>query len=76
MEIMTTLAAISGDQVINSIIWIVVAGLIAFLVWWFIDYAKLPEPFNKVAKVLVALVVVIVLIKVLLGLAGGLPPLK
>lgn len=64
------LAAISGDQLINAVIWIVVAGVIFWLVTWLISYVGLPEPFAKVAKVIVAVVAVVFLINALLSLAG------
>lgn len=56
---------------LNLVIIIVVAGLIFWLVWWFIDWVGLPEPFNKVAKVVIGLVALIFLIKILLGIVAG-----
>jgi hypothetical protein len=48
----------------------VVAGLILWLLWWFIGYVGLPEPFNKVARVIIALVAVVFLIGLLLNISG------
>jgi len=69
---MLTLASVSfnSDQIINAVIWLVVAGIIFWLLTWLIDYCGIPQPFNKVAKVLVALVAVVILIKVLLSFTG------
>lgn len=69
---MTTLllAAISGDALVNALIWLVIVGIICWLIWWFISYIGLPEPFNKVARVLVALIAVVFLINALLTLVG------
>ena len=50
---------------------LVVVGLVCWLLWWFIGYVGLPEPFNKVARVIIALVVVIFLISILLNLGGN-----
>ena len=61
---------VSGSVLLNALITLVVVGLICWLVWWFISYVGLPEPFNKVARVLVALVALIFLINFLLGLTG------
>jgi hypothetical protein len=61
----------SIDALLNLAIIIVVAGVIFWLIWWFIDWIGLPEPFNKVAKVLVGLVALIFLVKILLSLIGG-----
>ncbi len=66
----TLLAAISGDDLVKAVIWIVVVGVIFGLLWWLIDYAGLPTPFAKVAKVLVAVVAVILVIRFLLKLTG------
>jgi predicted tellurium resistance membrane protein TerC len=61
---------ISGEALLQFVVYIVVAGLIFWLLWWLIAYVGLPEPFNKVARVVVAVVAVLFLISVLLGLAG------
>lgn len=62
--------AVSGENLVSALIWIVVVGLICWLLWWFIGYIGLPEPFNKVARVLIALVAVVFLINALLTIAG------
>ncbi len=46
---------------------IVVIGLIFWLLFWLIDFIGLPEPFNKVAKVVLAVFAVIYLIGMLTG---------
>ena len=61
---------VSGSGALSALITLVVVGLICWLVWWFISYVGLPEPFAKVARVLVALVALIFLINFLLGLTG------
>ena len=61
---------VSGSVLLNAFITLVVVGLICWLIWWFISYIGLPEPFNKVARVLVALVALIFLINFLLGFTG------
>lgn len=65
------IAALTGSSLINGLIWLVVVGLIVWLLWWFISYVGLPEPFAKVARVIIALVAVIILINFLLGLTGS-----
>ena len=67
---MDILAAISSSQLLNVVVWVIVAGVVFFLVNWLIDYCAIPDPFNKVAKVIVAVVAVIILINALLTLAG------
>lgn len=59
------------SSLLHFVILIVVLGLVFWLVWWFIGYVGLPEPFNKVARVIVALVALVVVIDLLLGFIGG-----
>lgn len=65
------LAVVSGPAVIHTLIWLIVVGLIFWLLLWLISYAGLPEPFAKVARVILAVAAVILIINVLLGLAGS-----
>jgi hypothetical protein len=62
---------IEGSALLSALITLVVVGLICWLVWWFISYIGLPAPFDKVARVLVALVALVFLINFLLGLTGS-----
>lgn len=64
------LAIVSGEAVISALIWLVCLGLIFFLLNWLIGYVALPEPFAKVAKVILAVAAVVVLINVILSIAG------
>lgn len=61
---------ISASTLISLLITLVVVGLIAWLLWWLIGYVGLPEPFAKIANVIIAVVVVVFLIDLLLGLGG------
>ena len=61
---------IEGTGLINLLVWIIVIGCIFGLLWWLIGYVGLPEPFNKVARVVLAVIAVLILINVLLGLVG------
>jgi hypothetical protein len=67
---MLTLALISGSAVVDLLIWLVCVGLVFWLLWWLINFVNLPEPFAKVARVILAVAGVVVLINVLLGIAG------
>ncbi len=55
---------------LSLLVTIIVAGLIFYLLFWLIGMIGLPEPFAKVATVLLALCAVIFLIGVL---TGGVP---
>lgn len=61
---------ISGAAMLSLVIQIVIVGLGFWLIWWLIGYAGVPEPFNKVLRVIVALFAVVFLINLLLGLTG------
>ena len=58
------------SALVTFIVYIVCIGLIFFLLWWLIDYVGLPEPFHKVAKVILAVFAVLILISLLMSLAG------
>jgi hypothetical protein len=62
---------ISLPGLVHVILYLIVAGLIFWLLIWLIDYCGVPEPFNKVAKVCIAVAAVFVIIGVLLSLVGG-----
>ncbi len=64
------LLEISGQALFQALIALVIAGLIFWLVIWFIGWVGVPEPFNKVIKVIIGLAVLIFLVNILLGLAG------
>lgn len=61
---------ISLSELIRSVVLIIVAGLVFWLLWWLIDYCQIPEPFNRVARVVVAVAAVLVACAILLSLAG------
>lgn len=62
-------AAISGDNIIAAVVWIVIAALIYFVVTWGIEKIGIPEPFHKIAIALVVLIVVVLLVNALLSIA-------
>jgi uncharacterized membrane protein YtjA (UPF0391 family) len=61
---------ISGAALLSLLVYLVIGGLIFYLVWWFLGYIGLPEPFAKVAKVIVGLAALIFLINLLMSLTG------
>jgi hypothetical protein len=67
---MQLLADISGNGMINAVIWLIIVGLIFGLLWWLIGYCAIPEPFNKVARVVLAIFAVLILINALLTVVG------
>jgi len=66
------------SALITLIIYILVLGLVVWLVTYVIDVIPLPEPFNRVAKIVLMVGAIIVLIVLLLqfaGIDGGMPRL-
>ena len=61
---------ISLQQVVYIVVYLVVAGLVFWLLWWLIQYLAPPEPFRKVANVILAVLAVLVAISILLSLVG------
>jgi len=62
---------VSGSGLVNFVVWLVVIGLVCWLLTWLIDYCGVPTPFNKVGKIIIAVVGVVLLINALLGLGGN-----
>jgi hypothetical protein len=60
------LASMSGSDnaILHTIIWIVVLGII----FWVLAYFKLPEPFLKIAQIILVVAAVVILIRFLLSL--------
>lgn len=61
---------ISIEGAVMVIIYLIVGGLIFGLLWWLIDYCAIPEPFNKIARVVLAVLAVLVVIGILLSFIG------
>lgn len=64
------LAEISGHTLLAAFVWIVIAGVIFWVLNWAVAYIGVPEPFNKVLRVVLVLIALIMLINGLLMLAG------
>lgn len=64
---------ISLETITTFILYVVVGGLVFWLLYWLIGYVGLPEPFHKVAKVILAVLAVVFLIGLLVSLVSGRP---
>jgi hypothetical protein len=62
---------ISISAVVSVVVYLIVAGLIFWLLWWLVGYIAPPEPFRKVANVVLAILGVLVVCSILLSLVGG-----
>lgn len=61
---------ISGEQLLNSLVVLVVWGVIMFVLWWGLHKIAPPEPWLKVGTVILVIITVVVLVNILLGLIG------
>jgi hypothetical protein len=64
---------ISLSGAVTIIVYLVVAGIVFWLLWWLVNYISPPEPFKKIANVILAILAVLVIIGILLSVAGGQP---
>lgn len=60
-------------SIVALLISVIIWGLIFWLLWWLIGQIGLPEPFNKVAIVILAIAAVIVVIGLLTGSVAPFP---
>jgi hypothetical protein len=65
------LAAMSEGEITHAIVWICCIGLIFYLLYWLVGKLGVPEPFNKIAYAILAIVSVLLCIKILFRFAGS-----
>jgi heme A synthase len=61
---------IAGNELVSVLIYLVVWGCILWVLWWGIGRIGLPEPFNKIATVILVLITVVILLNLLMGFTG------
>ncbi len=61
---------ISSSALIALLIQLVIFGLIMWVLWWGLAKIGLPEPFAKIATVVLVVITVLFLVNILLGLGG------
>lgn len=54
-------------SLISLLVTVLVLVLIGGVVWWILTLVPLPEPFGKIAQIVVALIFVLVLLGVVFG---------
>ncbi len=64
---------ISLSAAVTLVVYLIVAGMIFWLLWFLISYITPPEPFRKVANVVLMVLAVLVIIGVLLSVVNGQP---
>jgi len=61
---------IDMNALLYALLYLVVWGLILYVLWWGVGKVGLPEPFGKIALVVLVVITVVVLINLLLGFTG------
>lgn len=64
---------ISLNGAVGVVVQLVIAGLVFWLLWWLINFVNPPEPFKKIASVILAVLAVLVCIGMLVSFGGGGP---
>ena len=64
---------------LTTLVYVLVVCIVIGLVWWVVDFVPVPEPLNRMVKMIAIVFGVIIIIYALLSLAGiggGLPALR
>jgi hypothetical protein len=64
------------SALVNLVVYLMIVGGVCWLLWWLIGFVGLPEPFNKVARAIVAIIAVLMLINLLLSFTGHTPIIR
>lgn len=62
---------VSLGSLVSVVLYLIVGGLIVWLLLWLISYCGLPQPFDKIARIVVVVFAVLIIISVLLSLTGN-----
>ena len=62
---------ISLSGAVSVVVYLMVVGLVFWLLWWLIGYVAPPEPFRKIANVILAILAVLVVCSILLSMVSG-----
>lgn len=65
------LAAISGSGLLSLLVQLIIVALIFWVIMWGLSQIGIPEPFNKVIRVILVVVACIIVINALLSLTGS-----
>jgi hypothetical protein len=55
---------------LQQLIYVLIIGVIAGIIWWVCDFLPIPEPLNRLIKILTVVVAAIAIIVALASLAG------
>jgi hypothetical protein len=61
---------ITLGALVSLVIFFLIVGLVVWLLLWLIDYIPVPQPFNRVARIVIVVIAVLLVITKLLQLGG------
>jgi hypothetical protein len=61
---------ITLGTLVSVVIFFLIVGLVVWLLLWLIDYVPVPQPFNRVARIVVVVLAVLLVISKLLQIGG------
>ncbi len=67
----TFLANISGNSLVNAIVYLLIMGIVFGILLWIVKISPIPDPFKKVVVWVIYLVGALFLINWLLGFTGN-----
>ena len=56
---------------VGMLIYVLVIALVVGIIWWLADYLPIPEPLNKLVKIVSIVIAAIAIIYILLQLGDG-----
>jgi hypothetical protein len=56
---------------INLIVYLLIAGILIAILYWVLDVVPIPDPINRIIKIVVVVLVALVVVLLLLQLVGG-----
>lgn len=68
---MSAVAVISGVMLLHGVIYLIIAGVIFWLLTWALSQLPIPEPFKTVIRVVLILAIVVILLNFLFWLMGA-----
>lgn len=70
MDFLPLLGAIDGQQLMHTLLAVVIWGVVFYVCWWGLGKIGLPEPWNKVATLLLVILTVVILLNLFMGLVA------
>ena len=55
---------------LNLIVWLLIVGVLIALVYWVVDAIPIPQPINRIIKIVIVVLAAVALILLLLQLVG------